>query len=239
LQEKIDAQRREFLANVSHELKTPIALIQGYAEGLRENILDDQKSREEYAGVIVDEAAKMNHMVKQITALNQLEFGENAPDMEEFDLSELISGMLERMKKLFSKNEALIEFRPDGPVPVIGDAFQIEEVISNYLTNALNHLDGDRTIEISFHVQDDVVETSVFNSGKPIPEEELEKIWVKFYKIDKARTRAYGGSGIGLSIVKAIMDAHGQTCRAVNYKDGVAFCFTLSLAKHSPEKNIN
>ena len=99
-----------------------------------------------------------------------------------------------------------------------GDEFKIEEVVTNYLTNALNHLEGEKVIEIKCEEEDGIVTTTVFNTGKPIPEEDLDKIWDKFYKVDKARTREYGGSGIGLSIVKAIMDSHQQKCWARNYK---------------------
>lgn len=93
-----------------------------------------------------------------------------------------------------------------------GDEFKVEEVITNYLTNALNHLDYDHTIEISCKKEGNIVKTTVFNTGDPIPEEDLDKVWVKFFKVDKARTREYGGSGIGLSIVKAIMDSFQQQC---------------------------
>ena len=115
-------------------------------------------------------------------------------------------------------------------ISVRGDAFLIEEVATNLLTNAMNHLEGDRRIEVSCRREGDVVTTTVFNRGEPIPEDELGKIWIKFHKVDKARTRAYGGSGIGLSIVKAVMEAHGQSCGVKNYQDGVAFFFTLEGA---------
>ena len=108
-----------------------------------------------------------------------------------------------------------------------GDEFKVEEVITNYLTNALNHLDYDHTIEITCKKEGNVVKTTVFNTGDPIPEEDLDKVWVKFFKVDKARTREYGGSGIGLSIVKAIMDSFQQQCGCQNYDNGVAFWFTL------------
>ncbi len=229
--DRVDEMRKEFLANVSHELKTPLALIQGYAEGLRDNINDDPAGREYYSDVIIDEAGKMNRMVQQITTLNQLEFGEDTLDIETFDLTALIRGVLENMKMPFEQHGASVFFEQKDPLPVNGDAFRIEEVVTNYLTNALNHLEGEKMIDISCRKEGGIVETSVFNTGQPVPEEELDKIWIKFYKVDKARTRAYGGSGIGLSIVKAVMDAHGQTCRAVNYENGVAFLFTLEAAE--------
>lgn len=224
---QIDEMRQEFLSDVSHELKTPIALIQGYAEGLKENISDDAESRDFYCDVIIDESAKMNALVKKLLNLNQLEFGNDQLSMERFDLAELIRGVIQSSHILIEQKEAKILFQQQEPVYVWGDEFKIEEVVTNYLTNALNHLEGERVIEITCREKDGRVVTTVFNTGKPISEEDMDKIWVKFYKVDKARTREYGGSGIGLSIVRAIMDAHGQECHVKSYTNGVAFSFTL------------
>lgn len=224
---QIDEMRQEFLSDVSHELKTPIALIQGYAEGLKENISDDAESRDFYCDVIIDESVKMNALVKKLLNLNQLEFGNDQLSMERFDLAELIRGVIQSSHILIEQKEAKILFQQQEPVYVWGDEFKIEEVVTNYLTNALNHLEGERVIEITCREKDGRVVTTVFNTGKPISEEDMDKIWVKFYKVDKARTREYGGSGIGLSIVRAIMDAHGQECHVKSYTNGVAFSFTL------------
>ena len=227
LKNQIDEVRKEFLNNVSHELKTPIALISGYAEGLKDNIADDAESREFYCDVIIDEANKMNTMVKKLLTLNQLEFGNDQTVMERFDLTALINGVISGMRLLISEKGAAVSFKVSEPVYVWGDEFKIEEVVTNYMSNALNHLDYDRQIDVRIRTENGIVTTSVFNTGDPIPEEDIDKIWDKFYKVDKARTREYGGNGIGLSIVKAIMDAHQQTCGVKNYANGVAFYFTL------------
>ena len=227
LKNQIDEVRKEFLNNVSHELKTPIALISGYAEGLKDNIADDAESREFYCDVIIDEANKMNTMVKKLLTLNQLEFGNDQTVMERFDLTALINGVISGMRLLISEKGAAVSFKVSEPVYVWGDEFKIEEVVTNYMSNALNHLDYDRKIDVRIRTENGIVTTSVFNTGDPIPEEDIDKIWDKFYKVDKARTREYGGNGIGLSIVKAIMDAHQQTCGVKNYANGVAFYFTL------------
>ena len=116
------------------------------------------------------------------------------------------------------------------PVYVWGDEFKIEEVVTNYVSNALNHVDYDKKIEVKILQKRDLVRVSVFNTGDPIPQEDLDKIWIKFYKVDKARTREYGGSGIGLSIVKAIMDSMNQKCGVTNYDNGVEFWFELQSA---------
>ena len=224
---KIDETRKEFIANVSHELKTPIALIQGYAEGLTEGMAEDEDSRNYYCEVIMDEAGKMNKMVKQLLTLTALEFGNDMPVMERFDITALIRGILASAGILLQQKEARVVFEQKEPVWVWADEFKIEEVITNYLNNAMNHLDGERQITISIFREGDQVRITVFNTGQHIPEEDLDNLWTKFYKVDKARTREYGGSGIGLSIVKAIMDSHNKSCGVENVDGGVEFWFTV------------
>lgn len=228
---QIDEMRKEFIANVSHELKTPIALIQGYAEGLTEGMCEDEESRNYYCEVIMDEAGKMNKMVKQLLTLTALEFGNDAPSMDTFDITELIQDLIRSSSILIQQSEATVCYQPDGPCMVFADEFKIEEVVTNYLTNAIHHLDGERRIEIRVEKIGETVKVTVFNTGNPIPEADLPNLWTKFYKVDKARTRAYGGSGIGLSIVKAIMDIHHQSCGVVNVEGGVEFWFTLQAQK--------
>ena len=227
--EKRENMRSEFLGNVSHELKTPIALIQGYAEGLKEGVNDDPESREFYCEVIMDEAGKMNRMVKNLLALNQLEFGEDDVQFERFDITSLISGVLQSLDILIEQKEAQVIFRHKNPIYVWADEFKVEQVVRNYVNNALNHADGEKVIEIKITQENDMAKITVFNTGTPIPEEDLPHIWEKFYKVDKARTREYGGNGIGLSIVKAIMDSFGKGYGAINHTNGVEFWFELDM----------
>ena len=224
---QIDEMRKEFLSNVSHELKTPLALIQGYAEGLQECINDDAESREFYCEVIIDEADKMNRMVKKLLTLNQLEFGNDQVIMERFDMTELIRGVANSTRILMEQKGIRLELENSEEAWVWGDEFKVEEVITNYMSNAINHADGEKLIRVFYTRSEDKLRVSVFNTGQPIPEEDIEKIWVKFYKVDKARTREYGGSGIGLSIVKAIMDSFHQRCGVINHEDGVEFWICL------------
>lgn len=225
---QIDEMRKEFLSNVSHELKTPLALIQGYAEGLQECINDDAESREFYCDVIIDEADKMNRMVKKLLTLNQLEFGNDQVVMERFDMTELVRGVANSTKILMEQKGIRLELDNLEEAWVWGDEFKVEEVITNYMSNAINHADGGKVIRVFYTRFEDKLRVSVFNTGQPIPEDDIDKIWVKFYKVDKARTREYGGSGIGLSIVKAIMDSFHQQCGVINHEDGVEFWMELS-----------
>ncbi len=227
IKDKNDEMRKEFLSNVSHELKTPIALIQGYAEGLMENINDDEESKEFYCEVIVDEANKMNNLVKKLLDLNQLEFGNNRVNMEHFNLVDVICNYLSSAEILFKQKDVTLQMDLPDEVYVWADEYMVEEIFNNYLSNALNHIDGERIIRISLEQKADCVRVSVFNTGERIPEEDIDQIWDKFYKVDKARTREYGGSGVGLSIVKASMDLLGQNYGVENKEDGVEFFFEL------------
>lgn len=222
-----EQMRQEFLANVSHELKTPIALIRGYAEGLQENVNDDPESRDFYCEVIVDEADKMNQMVKRLLSLNQLEFGNGQVHLGHFDVREVVKSVLASSDILFRQKDIRLSFAAENPFYVWADEYMIEEVVMNYVSNAVNHIDGERIIEVKIENRSDKARISVFNTGNKIPEEEIDKIWNKFYKVDKARTREYGGNGIGLSIVKAIMEAHNQQYGVKNYDNGVEFWFEL------------
>lgn len=228
--EKLEIMRTDFLSNVSHELKTPIALIQGYAEGLKEGITDDPESMEFYCDVIMDEANKMNTMVKRLLTLNQIEFGNDEPEMERFDINELIASVADANAiRAGQKNMSIVFDNRNEHNFVWADEYKTEEVLTNYISNALNHCDGKRAIEVRTEKSENggTITVTVYNSGKNIADEVLERIWEKFYKTDKARTREYGGNGIGLSIVKAIMDSMGQEYGVRNVSDGVEFWFNL------------
>ncbi len=229
--EKMETMRTEFIGNVSHELKTPIALIQGYAEGLREGVIDDSESRAYYCDVIIDEADKMNKLVKNLLTLNQLEVGTEDVTFTRIDIMELIRGVVQSCEILVQQKGADVRVNGELPVYVWADEWKVEQVIRNYFSNALNHLEGERIIDIRVDVNEAEgnARITVFNTGKPIPEEDLSQIWNKFYKVDKAHTREYGGNGIGLSIVKAIMDSFHKEYGVVNYNNGVAFWFELDV----------
>ncbi len=229
--EQMEEMRKDFLSNVSHELKTPIALIQGYAEGLKESVNDDPESREFYCEVIMDEANKMNIMVKRLLTLNQLEFGNDVVSMERFDIVALISNYLQSAGIMIKQNELNVRMLQEEPIFVWADEFKTEEVFMNYFTNAVNHCEGKRVIDITFELREGKVRINVFNTGEQIPEESIPHIWEKFYKVDKARTREYGGSGVGLSIVKAIMESMNQKYGVENYSNGVKFWFELETVK--------
>lgn len=239
----VDEMRKEFLSHVSHELKTPIALIQGYAEGLKDNVIEDEDSKDFYCDVIVDEAIKMNTLVKQLLDLNEIEFGENRVNKEKFDVIDLIKNVISSSAILIEQNQVHVEFQETEPVNVYADEFMMEEVFTNYLTNAIHYCNANGNVKIWTAkamypepvMMDDheqvvgTIRVFVSDEGPNIPEEEMAKVFDKFYKVDKARTREYGGSGIGLSIVAASMQAHNKNYGVYNFPDGVVFYFDLDI----------
>ena len=227
--ENIEIARTEFIGNVSHELKTPLSLIQGYAEGLKVNINNNEESRAFYCDVIIDEAEKMNILVRNLLTLNQFEVGKGDTEFERFNIVELINGVIESSKILSQANNVSVRFAEKEDLSVLADHFKTEQVIRNYLDNAINHATTGSTIDVKVRRMRNKAQISVFNLGDTIPQEDMQHIWEQFYKVDKAHTREYGGSGLGLSIVKAIMTSFQQQFGVKNYENGVEFWFELEI----------
>lgn len=226
--EQIDAMRKEFIINVSHELKTPIALVQGYAEGLRININSSEEDKNYYCDVIIDESKRMNKMVMQLLALSKIELGNVTPECSEILLTELCGRIVEKVKKLSEEKGLTFDVSGLTGTEIWADYDMIEKVITNLLTNAADHTPKGGTIRLKAYLKDAKTVCEVFNSGNGIEEAELSKIWDKFYKLDKARVRVSGGgTGIGLSIVRAMVEAHKGKCGARNVKGGIVFWFEL------------
>ena len=229
--EAIDEMRKDFIANVSHELKTPIALIQGYAEGLNEGLCEDEESRKYYTEVIMDESEKMNKMVKQLLTLSSRESGNSILHKENFNMTSLTESVLSSISILIGEKNVEVNFDTSMDVFLYADEFKIEEVVTNYISNAIHHVNDNGIIKIDLSEDESNVYFSVYNTGNQIPEKDLANVWEKFFKVDKAHSRSYGGSGIGLSIVKAIVEAHGGAVKVVNKSDGVEFGFKIPRMK--------
>ena len=224
---KIDEMRKGFISDVSHELKTPIALIQGYAEGLLENVNTDEESRKFYAEVIIDESSKMDKMVKELLDLMKLEQEDRKFNNIEFNLTELIKEELKRQTKVIKENKITIEFDNSKKIKVYADQEYIQKVVNNYLTNAIKHCktkEKEKKIVIRTEKQkNNKIRLFVYNTGEKIDDSIKEKIWNRFYKEDSSRNRDDGGTGIGLAIVKAIMNNYKNSYGFKNYKNGVEF----------------
>ena len=230
---KIDEMRKQFISDVSHELKTPIALIQGYAEGLIENVNSDEESRKFYAEVILDETNKMDKLVKQLLELMKLEYGKREFDNEKFNINELINEVLRKCSVMINEKNIKVYFENKEPIYVYADEFYMDQIITNYLTNAIKHaeeVEKEIKIEIKVEKVSNKIRVSVFNTGENIPEEDLQRIWGRFYKLDSSRNRQDGGSGIGLALVKAIMNNYQNEYGVENKKNGVEFYFDMDIS---------
>lgn len=231
---QIDEMRKSFISDVSHELKTPIALIQGYSEGLIENVNSDDESRKFYAEVILDEATKMDKLVKQLLELMKLEYGKNKFNNANFNIVELEKEIIRKSEVMIQKENIKVELDEKNAIEVYADEFYIDQVLTNYLTNAIkycNEINKEKKIKITNYVYNGKVRISVFNSSTGLSDEEIVRIWNRFYKIDESRNRDNGGTGIGLSLVKAIMNNYGNEFGAKNVAGGIEFYFELDLKK--------
>ena len=231
---KIDEMRKSFNSDVSHELKTPIALIQGYSEGLLENVNSDPESRKFYAEVILDETNKMDKMVKQLLELTKLEYEKREFNNTTFNIVELEKEIVRTSQVMLDEKDVKVEFETEDKMDVYADDMYISQIITNYLTNAIKHVEqvnGEKYIKITNAILKDIqkVRISVFNTGANISEENLTRVWNRFFKADEARNRDDGGSGIGLSIVRAIMNNYGNDFGVENKEDGVEFYFEVDL----------
>ena len=230
---KIDEMRKQFISDVSHELKTPIALIQGYAEGLQENVTSDEENRKFYIEVILDEANKMDKLVKQLLELMKLEYGKREFHNIKLDITELIREVIRKTTVMREEKHIDVIFNPKESINVIADEFYIEQVITNYMTNAIKNAEqknNENYIEIKIEKQEkNKVRIYVYNTGENISEENLNRIWNRFYKADISRNRQNGGTGIGLSLVKAIMNNYKNDYGVNNKENGVEFYFDLDM----------
>lgn len=229
---KIDEMRKQFISDVSHELKTPIALIQGYAEGLVENVNTDEESKKFYAEVILDESNKMDKLVKQLLELMKLEYGKREFNDKKFDLVELIREVIRKCDVMLEENQIEVIFERNKPIYVFADDFYIEQIVTNYFTNAIKHakqVDSKKQIKITIEEKEEKARVFVLNTGDKIESENIDRIWGRFYKIDSSRNRSDGGSGIGLSLVKAIQTNYQNEYGVENKENGVEFYFDINL----------
>lgn len=227
----IENMRKDFIADVSHELKTPITLIKGYTEGIKDGIFV-QENLDASLEVILQETDKMGNLVKDMLEISSLESGKIVLREDVFSMDELIRTIVNKLRHSIESKEIKIKVNLIN-YKAMGEVFKIEQVVTNFLTNAIRHTTIKGEINIDMLIIDNGIKVSFENSGSYIDTEELDKIWDKFYKVDKSRNRKEGGTGLGLSIVKNIVDLHGGTYGVENTDLGVKFYFTLPDEKKS------
>lgn len=227
-QEKL---KREFVSSVSHELKTPITVIGGYAQGLKSNILDNEEDRNFYIDVICEESEKMGLMVNDLLDLYKLESKTFNLKKEKLNINELIKKVVKKQEFVLKEKEIEIMVDIDEELKnapyAIGDKIRIEQVLNNLIDNAINYVTNENKIKVYTELIDEDVFIYIYNSGNKIKEEDLQKIWYSFVRLDKARTYNSNRIGLGLAIVKEIMELHDGECGAKNTDDGVVFWIKL------------
>lgn len=222
LERQLDTMRKAFVANVSHELKTPIAIIKGYAEGLKLNV--NSASKNEYCDTIIDETERMNSLVLSILELSRYESGQIGLNKENFDISALSSEMLQ---KIFKEKDIETENLIPENTRIFADKEQIRQVMVAYLENALSHIKEGGKVTVKAEEKSDKIRVLVHNTGSRVEEEIMPYIWQSFYRGDTSHKREEGRFGLGLSIVAAIMKMHGEDYGVYNTDDGICFWFEV------------
>ena len=216
-EKEIDKMRREFISNVNHELKTPIALIKGFTEGLKDNIASPE-DRDYYLDVIDDECNNMDVLVKRLLLLSKYE-SEFEIEKSEFNIQNLLDELLKRYRVDYEKKNIKVEVNVSEDFLLIADYKELKIAIDNLFRNAISHTEENKYIDIECKKEADKMIVTMKNSYKEMSQEEIEKLWIPFNKEDKARTRKFGGTGLGLSIVGAILKKHNFTYGA-SYENG-------------------
>jgi signal transduction histidine kinase len=223
---EVEHMRRDFISAVSHELKTPLAIIQGYAEGLDE-VANDEETRQRYSRIIRGETEKMDRLVKDLLNLSRLETGSFKIEKTDFDFAALIDETKDRFAGSIEEKNIDIEWKIPSEMAVNGDPERIGQILGNYLSNAIDYTEKGKKICVSAEDKGDVYQINVYNQGVQIAPANQDRIWTAFYKVDSSRTRKFGGHGLGLSIVAALVKLHGQQYGMYNAEDGVVFWFTI------------
>ncbi|MBP1967165.1 sensor histidine kinase [Paenibacillus aceris] len=232
-EKQLEQLRKQFVASVSHELKTPVSLIQGYAEALKDNVGHGLK-RDKYAGVIIEESERMARLVSDLLDLSQLESGRFALQWTQVPIHEIVRSVLNKMMSFIHEKSIRLEWveHLEQELWVRSDRQRLEQVLINLLGNAIRHVPIGGQLTLRVIPESSWVRVEIENEGQPIAEEDLPYIWDTFYRADRSGSREFGGTGIGLSIVKAILQRHGSSYGVRNEDNGVTFCFTLPLEEN-------
>lgn len=224
---KVEKSRKEFVSNVSHELKTPIAIIQGYAEGLKMGINDSPETNEEYVDIIIEESKRMNTLVLDLLELSYYESGTYKLNETEFALNDMIEDYLLSQKIILEDKDIGLTKNLPADMVAFGDEQKLSMVLNNYFSNAISYCRGEKQIEVSAEEFDEYYRISVFNTGENISDELIEEMWDNFFRGDKSHNRGEGHFGLGLSIVAAIQNMHSMKFGCDNKENGVIFWFDV------------
>lgn len=222
LQDDIE-NRKVLVRDISHELKTPIGVIKGYAEGLQYGIAEDEQTKEKYYDVIVNECDRINALIKELLELSRLECVSSELQVENVSIKELIEESIEVIQYVADMRSVEINFTCEKDILIKADDRLIERVVNNLISNAIKYASSPGYVQIDVREKNQGCELTIFNTGANIPIDSLEQIWNVFYKVDKVRGRDLEGHGIGLAIVKKIIDMYRGTYSVKNERNGVTF----------------
>lgn len=231
---ELEKYRKEFLGNVSHELKTPVFNIQGYILTLLEGGLDDPNINLLYLKRTENSIDRMITIINDLEAISKLESGELELNYEKFNIFSLVEDVFDFQEIRANKRQIKLQFgkTSDRSIMVYADKQRIFQVISNLVINSINYGKGGGQTTVSFYDMDNVILVQVRDNGIGIPENDLPRIFERFYRVDKSRSRDQGGTGLGLAIVKHIIEAHKQTINVNSTSArGTSFTFTLQKAR--------
>ncbi len=234
----LDNLRQVFISGVSHELKTPIAIIQGYAEGAMTFIDDNPQAAKEYCTVIMDESVRMNQMVMKLLEITKYDSGAYVPTNEIFSIRDMIAQWFAKESNSLTEQGITAVNDISADIYGEGDSIILASVANNYLSNAVSHVDGEKIIRTYTENLPEVYRVWVENTGNPIADKDIDKIWNSFYRADKAMSRSQGRFGLGLAIVASIQKLHGQGYGVENTQNGVRFYFDIRKAEKQNNKGL-
>lgn len=224
---KVEHLRQEFIANVSHDLRTPLTMITGYAEVMRD--LPGENTPENVQ-IIIDEARRLTDLVNDLLNLSRLQSGAQTPEPEPLNLTKMIRGIMGRYAKLVLHDGYAITLEADGDAMVMADRLRMTQVLYNLINNAINYAGADRAVLVRQTVENGTVKVEVIDHGEGIPAESLPYVWDRYYKVDKNHRRSTVGAGLGLSIVKGVLESHGAEYGVASTPgEGSDFWFRLPL----------
>ena len=231
---KVDSLQKELIANISHDLRTPLTMITGYSEVMRD--LPGEMTPENIQ-IIIDEANRLNSLVTDLLDISRLQSGTADVKKAPFSLTKCIESIFSRYTKLIENDGLNIVFEHDGEVFIMGDELRMTQVLYNLINNAINYIGDDKTVIVRQTVTGDKVRVDVIDHGEGIPEEQLKYIWDRYYRVDKEHRRAVIGTGLGLSIVKNILIAHDAEFSVASVLgEGSDFYFILPVIPTGDEE---
>jgi two-component system, OmpR family, sensor histidine kinase ArlS len=229
---KMDELRKDLIANVSHDIKTPLTMIKAYAEMIKDISGDNKKKREEHLDVILDEVTHLDHLVQDMTQLSQFQSNALTLQLKNFNVVDLVNESLRLLDGLIKSERIRVQIYSPNEVIVVGDPLKIKQVLINFINNAIKFIGKDKQLVIQVLCEEEVVRIEVIDHGIGISKEDITYIWDRYYKIDKHHHRNIAGTGLGLSIASAILKSHGCSFGVLSEMDkGSTFWFELKYAK--------